>query len=200
MKKLEYYDPYEAEKEGGYTFDAPQKMEITTNDEAAEKLWNKVMRRMRDESGNVVLKAPDTASQVLARKIMSFMNDEDHIYNKFDGEQPKMSTIYRAAGFSSSKWGRIISGELSDIERGNAFAIAIALRLNEEQTAELLYSAGFAINYELDLDAAMMYFIRREIYDLKRILKILSNFSNVKNGLDCFVFQPITEAQKPRKS
>ena len=199
MKKLEYFDPYDIKKEDGYTFDAPQKISPDVTDEAAVELWNTVMRRVRDRDGKVVLKAADSASQVLARKIMQFMNDEEHIYNKFDGVPPKMSTIYRAAKFSSSKWGRIIGGELSDIERGNAFAIAIALRLDEAQTAELLYAAGFAINYELDLDAAMMYFIKKEIYNMDRILKILGNFSNVKNGLDCFVFQPQVPSQMPVK-
>ena len=197
MRKIEYIDPYEIKNEDGYEFDNPQNIDANIDNKDAVALWNTVMRKVRDKNGRVVLKAADTASQVLTRKIMKFMYDEDHIQEKFLGEPPTMKHIYTSAGLSHSTWGRIMSGELSDIERGHVFAIAVALRLNTEQTEELLYSAGFAINYELDLDAAIMYFIKREIYDIKRIKRVLSNFSCVKNGLDCFVFQPQSDNQRP---
>ncbi len=60
--------------------------------------------------------------------------------------------------------------------------------------------AGHAINYELDPDAAMMYFINREIYNMKYICSVLGNFSDVTNGLDCFAFQPDPDQKKPKRS
>ena len=199
MRKIEYFDPYEAEAANDCVFSAPQRIDKGITNPMAVKLWNTVMRKAidRDDPSNVLLRPANTASMAFARKIQQFMNDKDHIYNKFDEEPPKALDIYKAAKFSSSKWGRIMSGEMPDIERGNAFAIAIALRLNTEQTEELLYSAGFAINYELDLDAAMMFFIKKEIYDMDYISSVLECFSNIKNGLDCFIFQPRTDKQKP---
>ena len=145
----------------------------------------------------IVLNAPVTASRSLADKIIEFMEDEDHIFYAFDGDRPKAKDIYKGARLSKSTWGRIMTGELSDVERGNVFAIALALRLNEEQTVELLKSAGFLLNYELELDAAVMYFIKKEERDLDKIWRVLGQFSNVKNGLDCFVFHPQTEKQLP---
>ncbi len=198
MRKLEYFDPYEADAANECIFSAPKRIDKSITDIMATELWNTAMRKVFDKKDDkVLLRSPDTASMSLARKIHQFMNDKEHIYNKFDDEMPKASDIYKAANFSSSKWGRIMSGEMPDIERGNAFAIAVALRLDTDQTEELLHSAGFAINYELDLDAAMMFFIKKEIYDLDYICSILGCFSNIKNGLDCFVFQPRIDRQKP---
>lgn len=198
MSKFAYFDPYEAEAEKKCVFSEPKPIDDRIKDAMAVELWNTVTRKVVDQnSKKVLLKPVNTASMSFAIKINQFLNDQDHIYNKFDDEPPKASDIYKAAKFSSSKWGRIMSGELPDIERGNAFAIAVALRLNTEQTEELLYSAGFALNYELDLDAAMMFFIKKEIYDLDYIYSVLGCFSNIKNGLDCFIFQPRTNKQKP---
>ena len=199
MKENGRFDPYEAEASNKYDFSPPAHIDKSITDETAVRLWNTVMRKVTEKNDHdkVLFKPAGTASSSLARKIQQFLDDSDHIDNKFYGEPPKMKEIYKAAKFSSSKWGRIMSGELADVERGNAFALAVALRLNTEQTEELLYSAGFALNYELDLDAAMMFFIKQEIYDLDYIFSVLECFSNIKNGLDCFVFQPRTDKQKP---
>jgi hypothetical protein len=200
MRKFEYFDPYDKEAKDNCVFSAPMRMEDNIKDPMAVELWNTVMRKVSDKNdrNRLLLRPANTASLSFAIKIQQFMNDEEHIYNKFDDIPPKAFDIYQAARFSSSKWGRIMSGELTDVERGNAFAVAIALRLNTEQTEELLYSAGFAINYELDLDAAMMFFIKKEIYDLDYIYSVLESFSNIKNGLDCFIFQPRTNKQMPQ--
>lgn len=81
-----------------------------------------------------------------------------------------------------------MNGQLPDIERGNVFAIALALKLDEDELIQLLYSAGFALNYSLHLDAAVMYFIKQGIYDIEHIYNVLSQFSDITNGLDCFTF------------
>jgi hypothetical protein len=199
MRTIAYFDPYDAEAENRCVFSTPQQIDERITHYMAIKLWDTVMRKAvdKDDPSNVLLRPSNTTSMAFARKIQEFMSDEYHIYNKFENIPPKASDIYQAAKFSSSKWGRIMSGELLDIERGNAFAIAVALRLDTKQTEELLYSAGLAINYELDLDAAMMFFIKKEIYDLDYIYSVLKCFSNIKNGLDCFIFQPRTDKQMP---
>ena len=201
MKKtIEYIDPYLAKDKPGYSYgDAPSIRAGITDPDAVE-LWKTVMRQVRKtENGKkkIVLNAPVTASRLLADKIVEFMEDEEHIYYAFEGEKPKAKDIYEAARFSKSTWGRIMTGELSDLERGNVFAIALALRLNENQTVELLHSAGFSLNYEIELDAAVMYFIKKEERDLDKVWRVLGQFCNVKNGLDCFVFHPQKENQLP---
>lgn len=192
MRKFEYFDPYEAKDDKSCTFSEPSKINGSITNPEAIALWNEVMREARSLSDRkkVLLRRPSTASMSFAGKIQQFLDDKEGMLYRFDEENVTIADIYKAAKFSKSKWCRIMSGKLLDIERGNAFSIAIALHLNVDETEELLYSAGFAINYELDLDAAMMFYIRRQIYDLDRIYATLSCFSDIKNGLDCFAFKP----------
>jgi hypothetical protein len=189
MKKFEYIDPYELDE--GYRLGNPGGgMPKWVTDEAAIAMWKTVMRPVLDKDGKVAVRCADTVSQVLTRTIDRFLDEKNEFRREYGMPKLTKTTVYERAKLSRANWGRIMSGQLSDIERGNVFALAIALELNAEQTAELLYAAGFAINYELDLDVAMMYFIRNEIYDMDKINEILGYFCDVDNGLDCFMFQP----------
>lgn len=181
----------------GYRLGNPQTVDPEITDPDAIALWNTVMRAVKDANGATVLRAADTVGQSVARKIECFLLDEAHIAAKFGGTRPKAKQLYHSAGFSKSKWNRIVSGELCDITRGNLFAIAVALRLSAVQTEELLFSAGFVLNYELDLDVAMLYFINRKVYDMATIYRVLGSFCDVTNGLDRFYFQPTTEKSMP---
>lgn len=189
-------DPFHLPPEG-YHLGNAQSIDPEITDPAAIELWQAVMRQVKDASGATVLRAADTVGQSVARRIEAFLSDKAHIAAKFGGERPKAKQLYHSAGFSKSKWNRIVSGELSDITRGNLFAIAIALRLSAAQTEELLFAAGFVLNYELDLDIAMLYFINRQIYDMQTIYQVLASFCDVTNGLDRFCFQPATEKSQP---
>ncbi|MBQ8685916.1 MAG: helix-turn-helix domain-containing protein [Clostridia bacterium] len=194
-------DFYELEKDKSNVFSQPFKCPEAVTHSEAIRLWETAMRSVQNEKGELLLATPETASWSLARKIEEFMCDEKHIYERFDGEEPKNQDIYKAAGIGKSTWGRIKSGELPDVERGNVFALAIALRLDEKQTEELLYSAGFVLNYALDLDRAMMYFIKKGgFYNMKKVYAILGEFCDVTNGLDCFVFRPRTEKQRVKRT
>ncbi|MBR4942935.1 MAG: hypothetical protein IKZ28_02795 [Clostridia bacterium] len=198
-KSYEYVVPHLAVASGECRYGDSLRVSKGVTDPEAVELWETVMREVKTKDGKTLLETPTTPSRLLADKIIEFMNDEDHIFYAFDGDKPKAKDIYKAARFGKSTWGRIMAGELSDLERGNVFALALALRLNEEQTADLLHSAGFCVNYGLDLDAAVMYFIRKEERDLDKIWRILGEFCNVKNGLDCFIFRPVTEKQQPER-
>ena len=184
---------FELMNDPSYRCGAPSAPPKQVKGEEALRLWSTVMRPIYDKDGTIVKKKSTvTPSLSLAMAIEEILNDEEHIYNKFVDEKPSDKEIYEAAGFSRSKWGRIRSGMLPDVERGNVFALALALRLDEVQTEKLLHAAGFSLNYDLDLDCAVMYFIRNEIYDVNRVYRILGEFCDVKNGLDCFMFHPRT--------
>ena len=158
-------------------------------DGMAREVWDYSKRKITVD-GNTVLDAADTMTSAFAAKIEEFLSDREHLDARFGGKRPKDREMASRAGFSLPKWNRITAGKLLDVERGNAFAVAIALKLNEEQTVKLLYSAGFALNYTHELDCAVMYFINREIYDINLINATLSQFCNIKNGLDNFTFLP----------
>ena len=56
-----------------------------------------------------------------------------------------------------------------------AIAFAIALRLNLEETQDLLASAGLTLSQSFVFDKIIRYFIQKEIYDvLEQVVNILS--------------------------
>lgn len=192
MKTIEYADPTELMSEEGVDVKVrriPSDLEEGLSYRALE-LWRFSKRRITAPDGSLLMQYADKITVAFAAKIEEFLSDPEHINAKFGGKRPTDETVAARAGFSRAKWNRLTAAVHLDIERGNAFAVAIALKLNEEQTEELLYSAGFALNYELELDSAIMYFIKNEIYDIDVIFDTLSEFSDVKNGLDNFTFLP----------
>ena len=192
MKVIEYRDPSELVGEKGISVQVrklPASLDGKLSDTAIE-LWKFSKRRITDEGGNVIMQYADTMTNAFACKIEEFLSDPEHINAKFGGKRPTDETMAERAGFSRAKWNRLTAAVHLDIERGNAFAVALALKLDEEQTEQLLYSAGFALNYEHELDCAVMYFIKNGIYDIGVVMAAMSEFCDVKNGLDKFTFLP----------
>ncbi len=191
MKRLEYYDPTDEEcKRATVTANAfPRRLEATATD-TAKKVWDFSKRKITGTFDRVLLRPADSITKVFARKIEEFLSDAVHLEKSFNGKRPTDSMMAKRAGFSRAKWNRLTSGTHLDIERGNAFAVAIALKLDEEQTVQLLYAGGFVLNYEHELDCAMMYFIKNGIYDINLIVETLSQFCDLTNGFDKFTFNP----------
>ena len=187
MKRIDIFDPYEAKNLMGYRVSAPKSLPNKELDETAVDLWNHCMISVKNGT-KTVLSRPETATYSLGECIRKIMEDEERSLEKFGVRKLKAAMIYTNARMSRSAWSRLMNGQLPDIERGNVFAIALALKLDEDELIQLLYSAGFALNYSLHLDAAVMYFIKQGIYDIEHIYNVLSQFSDITNGLDCFTF------------
>ena len=192
MKRIEYSDPTELSAIQGVTVKIapiPKSAEKGATDLARE-MWAYAKRKITAKNGNVILKSADTMTSAFAAKIEEYLSDAEHLRTHFGGKRPTDEEMAKRAGFSRAKWNRLTGGTHLDIERGNAFAVAIALELNESQIAELFYAGGFVLNYEHELDCAIMYFVKKRIYDIKVITETLSQFCDVKNGLDKFTFVP----------
>lgn len=189
FKTITYVDPYAAEGAEGVSRIAPtREAPDSVTEELGRELYRETHTRLRTADGKTLKGVPRTVTAPLGDMIYEILHDKAHLELRFDGERPRIDDICAAAGFSPATWNRITGGKLLDIERGNVLAIALALRLDEEQTVALMAAAGFLINYEFELDAAVMFFIHRNIYDMELIRTVLSQFADIKNGLDRFHF------------
>ncbi len=66
--------------------------------------------------------------------------------------------------------------------RGTAIALAIALRLNLDETRDLLAKAGFALSHSSRSDIIIEYFIAAQDYNIDRINEALDAFEETPLG------------------
>ena len=77
--------------------------------------------------------------------------------------------VYKRANLSRQHFSRIRSNPAYQPKRQTVFSLAIALRLNLDETKDLLLRAGYAFSPASRLDLAISYFITQQCYDVTTI-------------------------------
>ncbi len=78
----------------------------------------------------------------------------------------KNAQVYHAANMSKQLFAKIKADRNYIPKKNTAIALALALRLNLDETRDLLVRAGYALSPGIPLDRAIQYFIENGVYDV----------------------------------
>lgn len=106
----------------------------------------------------------------------------DTLLKLIDASGKKDSEIYTRANVSRQHFSKIRNNPGYRPTKATAVAFAIALKLDLEQTKDLLGRAGYALTNSSKFDVIIMYFIQQGIYDIYEINTALFAYDQLLLG------------------
>ena len=93
-----------------------------------------------------------------------------------DERDCKDSEVYRRANIDRRLFSKIRSDEYYQPSKATAIALAIALKLNRDETIDLLGTAGYTLSHSSKFDVIIEYFIKEGIHNLFEINQVLFKY------------------------
>lgn len=99
-----------------------------------------------------------------------------------DERELKDSTVYKRANISRQLFSKILCSTNYNPKKKTVLAFAVGLRLTEQETTDLLKSAGYAFSDSSKQDWIVRYCLEHKIYNINQINALLFEYDQDQLG------------------
>ena len=168
-------DHYVAQNDESYEFDRWRR-------ESAER-----RRRLEEEAAPMLEAAAPPAAPMAARSLEHLMDNlgesfTTRLLRLIDERGLKDSTVYKQSNISRQHFSKIQCNRDYNPKKKTVLAFAVGLHLSEDETIDLLQSAGYAFSDGSKRDWIVRYCLEQKIYNINQVNTLLFEYDQEQLG------------------
>ena len=168
-------DHYVAQNDESYEFDRWRR-------ESAER-----RRRLEEEAAPMLEAAAPPAAPMAARSLENLMDNlgesfTTRLLRLIDERGLKDSTVYKQSNISRQHFSKIQCNRDYNPKKKTVLAFAVGLHLSEDETIDLLKSAGYAFSDGSKRDWIVRYCLEHKIYNINQVNTLLFEYDQEQLG------------------
>jgi len=168
-------DHYVAQNDESYEFDRWRR-------ESAER-----RRRLEEEAAPMLEAAAPPAAPMAARSLEHLMDNlgesfTTRLLRLIDERGLKDSTVYKQSNISRQHFSKIQCNRDYNPKKKTVLAFAVGLHLSEDETIDLLQSAGYAFSDGSKRDWIVRYCLEHKIYNINQVNALLFEYDQEQLG------------------
>ncbi len=168
-------DHYVAQNDESYEFDRWRR-------ESAER-----RRRLEEEAAPMLEAAAPPAAPMAARSLENLMDNlgesfTTRLLRLIDERGLKDSTVYKQSNISRQHFSKIQCNRDYNPKKKTVLAFAVGLHLSEDETIDLLQSAGYAFSDGSKRDWIVRYCLEHKIYNINQVNTLLFEYDQEQLG------------------